>query len=134
MAEQNFADAVLTSTFYDKNWSSNNLMRSYQLEYADGSLEDRIDYSDWQLSSLVKRLKGFTPYPYNGIEKFTTIVNKFYGTTTVYRIVLMFNGFMHVYEIEKGTIIKMPYASDLSRLLEDLNKKKNTTKGGSVVI
>lgn len=131
--KQSFEDAVFTSTFYDPRWSTNNILRSYQLEYPDGSLEDRIDYSDWRLTSMLKRIKNYIPSKYKG-EKFTTLVYNAYGTTTIYRIVLMFNGFMHPYEIEIGETIKYPYPSELNNLITNLNISKNKSAGRSVPI
>jgi hypothetical protein len=129
------ANSILTSTFYDKRWASNTLMRSYELEYEDGTIEERIDYSDWRFTSLLKRIRTSTPYPYNGFEKFTTLVYKAYGNTTIYRLILMYNGFMHPYEIKAGTQINLPDPEELNILLRKMStKKENTTASRSVPI
>lgn len=127
-------NSVLSSTFYDKRWSSNELMRSYELEYEDGAIEERIDYSDWRFTSMLKRLRSSTPYTYNGFEKFTTIVYRYYGNTTIYRIVLAFNGYMHPYEIDRGAVIRMPDVTELNAELEKLGVRKQNPTGRSVAI
>jgi len=129
-----FIDTVINSTNYDKRYASNNLMRTYQLEYADGSLEERIDYSDWRYTSIIKRLRKFTPYTYNGFEKFTAIVKRYYGNTTIYRLVLTFNGFMHPYEIPRGAVIKLFDPLELKEQIQKLNNKKQGASGRSVLV
>lgn len=134
MAELSLADSISTSTCYDKRWATNNILRTYQLEYDDGTLEERIDYADWRLSSMLKRITRFRSIKYNGATKFTTLMNNEYGTTTIYRLVLMFNGFMHPYEIEDGATIKLPYSADLEELINNLSINKNKDAGRFAII
>lgn len=126
-------DSILSSTNYDKRYATNNLMRTYELEFEDGTIDQFIDYSDWNFTSIVKKIRGSKAIRYNGFEKFTTLVYREYGNTTIYRLILMFNGYMHPYEIESGALIKLPDPIELGRLLQSKQLSKQTN-GRSVFI
>jgi hypothetical protein len=50
----------------------------------------------------------------------TTISYRFYGTTTLFYAILMYNGYLHEHDIPRGAEIKIPVI--------DNNKFKNTIK------
>ena len=131
---QSQIDSILTSTFYDKGYDPSTVMHSYELVYPDGRTENYLDYADWDYRSIVRSISLFTPYKYNGYEKFTTIMYNTYGTTSCYRIVLTFNGFIHPYEIESGSIINLPDAQQLGQILKQQILKKKSAPLKEVVI
>jgi hypothetical protein len=124
---QNQIDAILTSTAYDPNYAPNNLMRSYELQYEDGSIEEYLDLADWNYRAIIKSITQYSQIRYNKTKKFTTLMYERYGNTTCYRIVLAFNGFMHPYEIDEGAIVYLPDPLQLSQLIQQqILKKKNS--------
>jgi hypothetical protein len=127
-------DSILTSTNYDPTYAPNSLMRSYELIYPDGEIEDHLDLADWNYRAIIKGISMFKPYRYNGYEKFTTIVYNEYGNTTCYRIVLTFNGFMHPYEIDNGAVINLPDPGQLRGLILQQQLKKKTSPITDVLI
>lgn len=127
-------NSILTSTNYDKRYATNNLMRTYELEFANGTIDQFIDYSDWDFTSIIKRIRNSRSIRYNGYEKFTTIVHRVYGNTTIYRLIMIFNGFMHPYEIESGAVIKLPDPVELSTLLQRGQLKKQTNSNNRSVL
>jgi hypothetical protein len=122
------ANSVIFSSNYDKSYATNNILRTYELEYDDGQLEDRLDYSDWRLTRILRQITSVTSAKYNGVRKFTTICYLLYGNTTIYRLVLMYNGYMHPYEIPQGAILLFPDPTDL------LNAVTKTTTAQSKAV
>lgn len=131
---QNFVDAILTSTFYDPTYSPNQLMRSYELQFPDGTTEEHLDLSDWNYRAIIRGITQYSPYRWNSTKKFTTLINDTYGNTTCYRIVLTFNGFMHPYEIDEGAIIYLPDPTELNGLISQQQIKKKSSPIQDVVI
>lgn len=102
-------------------------MRSYELLFPDGSVEEQLDLADWNYRAIIRGITQYSPIRYNKTKKFTTLMYERYGNTTCYRIVLTFNGFMHPYEIEEGAIINLPDPLQLSQLIQQqILKKKNS--------
>lgn len=124
------AKSLLYSTNYDKVYATNNILRTYELEYDDGTLEERLDLSDWRMTQILRRIQSVTSAKYNGIKKFTTICYLLYGNTTVYRIVLIFNGYMHPYEIPQGATLLFPDPTELlnavTRVTADTSRAART--------
>lgn len=125
-------NAFENPSFYNKRYSSNSFMRSYEIEYENGDTEYRIDYSDYRLRRLINSIKSYKLVTYNGEEKFTTFVWRYYGTTTVYRIIMIYNGFMHPYEIVPGQAVKMPLPADLERIIDSLDKPRQQIRSAVI--
>lgn len=119
---------VIFSTNYDKAFSVNKIQRSYELEYEDGSLEGRIDFNDWNIQRILRQITQDTPERYNGYKKFTTLCNTKYGNTTIWRLVLVYNGFMHPYEIPGGAIIRFPDPTELRNAVLNVSQIKRTAR------
>jgi hypothetical protein len=131
---QSQLDAILSSTFYSPEYSPNQLMRSYELLYPDGSTEDHLDLADWNYRAIIRSITKYSPIKWNTTKKFTTLMYETYGNTTCYRIVLTFNGFMHPYEIDEGAIVYLPDPEELSGLITQQQIKKKNSPIQDVVI
>lgn len=71
---------------------------------------DGINYRDTlaqKYVDFIPRLTAFATFIYTG-EQLTTISYRFYGTTTLWWLILMFNGYYHWMEIDPGTILRIP--------------------------
>ena len=121
-------ESVLTSSFFDKRYAVNKIQRTYQLEYADGTIEDRLDFGDWNITRILRQLTTFTSKRYNGFKKFTTLCYLVYGNTTIYRLILTYNGYMHPYEIPSGALILYPDPAQISNAVLNISSAEPTAK------
>jgi hypothetical protein len=121
---------VLTSTNYLPTYSLENLFKSFEIAYADGTVEYRKDYLGSDIARLIKNIKEYAPVKYDGTTPLTTLVYKFYGTTTITPIVTMYNG-IHALELIPGKIIKFP---DLSSLAARLQRSTQVNNIGKTII
>jgi hypothetical protein len=122
-------DEIRTSTNYEPIYSLENLYKSFEIVYADGTIEYRRDYLGSDITRLIKNIKTFTPVKYDGVTPLTTLVNKIYGTTTVTPIVTMYNG-IHALELIPGKIIKFP---DLRPLILRLQRSTQINNIGKTI-
>lgn len=120
----NNTDPVLTSSNFSAKYTINSLIPLQKITYFNGEIEFRRDYLGSSLLKFIKSINSYTPYTYMGYEQITTICYKYYGTTTVVALVLMYNGLQHPLELIPGSILKLP---DLSLLNTILNKKSKST-------
>jgi hypothetical protein len=121
-------DSVVFSTNYDKTFATENILRIFELQYEDGSVEERIDWGDWRITQILRKITVARPYKYNGIRKFTTLCQAIYGNTTCYRLVMIYNGYMHPYEIPAGAIILFPDNMQLSDAIRQVTQIKNVVR------
>lgn len=93
-------------------------------ERVDG--EENIDFFDPKVTDLVRRIDRadtFT-YVYDGSEQIENIAFKFYYTTSIWWLIMEYNGFTHPLELEEGQVLRMPAKSDIDRIMSD-NLPKN---------
>ena len=69
--------------------------------------EKWVDPLDPRLLKLLDGVKVYKTITWNGTP-LTTLSQRFYGTTSLHFIFLMFNGFIHPQEIPMGTTLKVP--------------------------
>lgn len=93
---------------------------------------DMLDVLNYRMVSLIRSVKSWRPYEYNGTEHITSISYKVYRTTTLYWLIEIYNGIMHSLEIPAGMILKIP---DLASVDEYLRRvRKNDTNVSKVVV
>lgn len=114
-----------TSTNYDGRYDINTVVDTVELEMPDGKIIQILDVLDARLTKLLNSISEWTPYVYDGTEHITTISYKAYGNTTLWWIIMMYNGFMHPLEIEPGINIKIPTAQSLSEFFIKVIENKN---------
>ena len=113
----------LLSTHMSAKHSINNFMPVIEVEYSDGKIELRLDMLDRKLTQMLDIMTVWTPVVYDGTEHITTICFRAYGNTTLWWVVMMYNGFTHPLEIEPGTVIKMPSLSQITDYLLAVKRK-----------
>lgn len=123
----NNINEVLTSTNYLAIYNLENLFKSFEIVYPDGSVDYRRDFLGSDITRLIKNIKQYAPIKYDGTTPLTTLVYRFYGTTTVTPIVTMYNG-IHALELVPGKIIKFPDLSPLARRLQRSTQVNNIGK------
>lgn len=113
------------STNYNPKYSIVRLTPIHEYEYDNGFVENIPDMLNWKLAVLLKAIQNWAPYEYDGTKPITTIAYETYGTTTVWWIILMYNGFMHPLEMQPGIVIKIPARADVDKFLLSLDKRMN---------
>ena len=80
---------------------------------------ENIDFFSIDILKLMKYLdKGnYRTYQYNGTEPIENISYKFYGATNLWWILVEYNGIIDPLEIPEGTILRVPFASDVNKAI-----------------
>jgi hypothetical protein len=113
------------STNYDSRYNLINIAPIYELEIGDDKIIFSVDVLDHKLTRLINSIQDYFPYIYDGQEHITTISYKAYNTTTLYWLIVMYNGIMHPLEIEPGLILKIPKMTEVSRFFQEASAKRN---------
>lgn len=112
-----------TSTNYNAKYAVLRFIPAVEIEYPNGFIEVAADALDWRLTSLLNSITDFQPVRYDGSEPFTTMVYRYYGFTTLWWLVLCYNGFMHPLEIRPGTLVRMPSITQIDSYLKEVKVK-----------
>ncbi len=115
--------AAILSTHMNVKYSINNFMPVIEVEYADGNIELRLDMLDRRLTRMLSIITEWRPVLFDGTEHITTLCYRVYGNTTIWWVVMMYNGFVHPLEIEPGTVIKMPSLPQINEYLLAVKRK-----------
>lgn len=69
-------------------------------------------------------------HSYDGSLPITTLSYRYYGTTSLWYLILYANGYMHPHEIPSGAALKIPDPSQVSRLqtIKEVTKSGTTTE------
>lgn len=111
------------SSEYDKTYSRLNFMGTVP----DGSGNVWVDPLDPNLQSLLSGDIPYDVYVYKN-DAITTISQNYYNTTSLWWLIVMFNGFVHPHMIPSGYSLKIPKLTYiLSRVTSA--KAKDSIKG-----
>ena len=92
-----------------KYWQSNLLsIRSTSVGNFPDFLSDR-------LNDLIESITSYEPYTVRGGDRLTNISFQFYNTTSLYYIILHFNGLLFWSDVQAGDIIQIPDRSQIDR-------------------
>lgn len=113
------------STFYNPKY-----VRSRFVVLTDVDGTPTIDVFASKVREILERIKGYSTYTFSNMDKLVTISYRAYGTTSLWWLILVFNGFIHPYDIEPGTVIKIPDLFEITKAIADI---VNASKIGEVV-
>lgn len=114
-------------TFYNPKYERAKVMRT--VEFNDNVFY--LDIFDPKLVELMRNIKRYKPYQYDITIPLTTVSYKSYMTTTLDWVILMYNGFCHEFEIEDGTVLKVPALSSIGSVFAEATNPSNV---GTVVM
>lgn len=77
-------------------------------EETNPNLQSSFDIFDPDLTSLLDSLTAAQLYRYQGFEHMPTLVRRLYNTTTLWWLVMKYNGFYHEWEIPAGGLMYFP--------------------------
>jgi hypothetical protein len=111
------------STLYQDNFA-----RSPQLDVFSNYLGEQ--WIDPLTPSFIRFLKSdfkYATHEFVASEPLTTVSYRYYDTTSLWYLIVYVNGFMHPDEIPSGTLLKIPYKSDIEYLLTETRPSKSGT-------
>lgn len=76
-----------------------------------------------ELVSLLEKAKDTTPVQYVSGTKITTLSYQYYGTTSMWSIILYLNGYQHPDEIPPGAILNLPSKESIDRILDAASRQ-----------
>lgn len=115
------------STNYDPAFARTKFMET--VVATDYEAKEWVDPLDPRLLNLLSHDTPFTKYTYNS-ESMTTLSYLNYGTTSLWWLILMFNGFLHPHDIPSGYELKIP---QLSFILAKIKSKAVNSIAGKIV-
>lgn len=136
----NFSSAstinALTSTLNAKLYLSEGYNVSYERKNFMGNTKSQkygeADWVDPLDPRLIALLQGKVPYVevvYTN-QPITNISDTHYNTTTLWWLILMFNGYLHAHDIPDGVRLKVP---SIQFIQNKLDTNKNVNRGKIVV-
>jgi len=85
---------------------------------------DFLDVLDGRLISRIREIRSWTPYQYEHGANLPNLSYRFYGKTTAYWIIAIYNGIVDPLSIQEGQVLKIPAFSEITRALADAQKRK----------
>ena len=80
----------------------------YEIDSNTGIVIPYVDIMNWPLIDAIKNSYTINTAKYNGSIPFTTMVYRQYGNTTLWRVVLAYNGWPSIWDIPLGSTIEFP--------------------------
>ena len=114
------------STNYDQNFERSKFM-DVVTSADDASLW--IDPLDPRILNIIAGEIPYDIFSYRS-ESITTISYQYYSTTTLWWLIVMFNGFLHPHEIPSGYKLKIP---KLSYIMNKVKKSTSDSIKGQVI-
>lgn len=111
------------STNYAEEFTRSNFMAEVPSEL-DGT--NWIDPLDPRLIAIFKEQTPYEEYKYSS-ESITTLSYQFYSTTSLWWLILMFNGFLHPHDIPPGYALKIPSSAFILKRMK--TPVKDSIKG-----
>lgn len=93
---------------------------------------EMTDLFDNRRLSLMRSITQSKPVIYRGDVPLTTLVYLEYGNTSLYWLVMEYNGIVHPLEIQPGTVIEMPSLVDVDRFRSRTNSEDR--RGEKVIL
>lgn len=87
------------------------------------------------LSRGIRSIRGYVEFTWRYGLKIENVAYRFHGTTTTYPYILMYNGIVSPFEIQSGTVLRIPDKTELSRVLARLltaNERRSAAVEGRV--
>lgn len=111
------------STNYAAKYNIVRFIPIIEIEYDNGYVEHIPDTLNWNITKLLNNITEFEPVIFDGSIPLTTIVYRYYGTTTLTWLVEMYNGIVQPLEIVSGSTINMPSITEIDNMILKLERK-----------
>ena len=126
----------MPTTNYNPRYDFVNFLAEYDITSASarlfdpGAVEQAPDFLDQNLVELMYSLRLGGLYTVRQYESLTTIVYNAYGNTTLWWVVLMFNGLETSMQLQPGMQLKLPTLDSINAALAVARKPE----GAGVVV
>ena len=107
------------SSHYNARYARSNALTLITLENDDGTPYAEIDLFDIRIHRLITSVKKAQPYTINQSEKLVNISYQAYNTTSLWWVLVLYNGLIHAYDIYPGMVLRIP---DLFEITIALNQ------------
>lgn len=86
------------------------------------------------LELLINSITQYTSIPYDGHSHITTISYQNYGTTTLWWLILKYNGYQNWWLIPNGAMLKIPSLPQIQNFLNQRVTVSNNSNSTSTLI
>lgn len=101
----------------------------YEVKNVDG--KDFRDVLTTRLISNIRAITSIRTHIWTQDDKLENLCFKYYGTTTVYWLVMIYNGIVCPFSIMEGAMLKFPSFSDMTKALTDEKKHEQLNKSAN---
>lgn len=108
------------SSFYVEKYA-----RSKFMVIETQNTDTYIDFFSDKSIKMVQNLQRHSLHTFTAGQKLTKISYDYYGTTTLWWVILVYNGFFHPLEVPYGIVLLIPYIADIDEELLSTNDKLN---------
>ena len=105
-------------TFWNPKYERAKVMKTVKIDGVDYYL----NIFDTRIMDLMRNITQFRQHPYDSSIPLTTVSHRYYGTTTLDWVIIMYNGYIHEFEIPDGTIMRIPSLSNVGRVFADVRQ------------
>ena len=88
--------------------------------------ENQIDLLNPKIVKLFDYITNYNTHVYQAHEKIVTLSYNYYGTTSLWWLIILASGQIHPYEIQPGTTLLLPFLNQVSDGINALNAANNT--------
>jgi len=78
------------------------------------------DYLNARLIRGIRSIRGYQEHVWSAGQKIENIAYRYHGVTTTYPMIMIYNGIVTSFEIQAGTVLRIPDKAELSRVLTAL--------------
>jgi hypothetical protein len=111
------------ATYSNPKFYRSNFMAQVTLD--DGTIIN--DIFDRRLVQLIRNISSSSNILYNDSMKLCNLSFSFYGTTSLDWVILVYNGFIHPYEIPSAITLLVPSYFDVVRSISNYLTQTSTT-------
>lgn len=109
---------MATTTYYNAQYARGNL-----ISFVTVNGVKQINIFDPRILKAVLQIQSYQTYTYSDGDKIVNISYQAYATTSLWWVILMYNGLIHPYEIPIGYLLKIP---DMSELVANITPAINS--------
>lgn len=112
---------------YSARYERSNVLKTQNIDQGDGTSVEYLQYFNDEYYSLLDNIRSFNPYQNVRRLPITTIAQNELGTTTLWWLIVVYNGYLNALNIDIGNILSIPQRQDVDSIFSSLPKSNKGT-------
>ena len=116
-----------TSSYASPEYFRSNLYGvENQIDLDNAVIDSLLDINNYQLTKAINTAPSLVSFTWDGNVPLTTISKDAYGTTSLWWLILRYNGFIGYWDIPLGATLEIPDPSGIQKLTATTNLSNGT--------